>query len=68
MKMLYLCRYNLNHSPYSIINACANGSLLIPAPWELDAMGSVGGVPAHRSSTKSLYLQRTRPYLWLGFL
>ena len=26
--------------------ACANGSLLILAPWDLDAMGSVGSVPA----------------------
>lgn len=26
--------------------ACANGSLLILAPWELDMMGSVGGVPS----------------------
>ena len=26
--------------------ACANGSLLILAPWNLDAMGSVGSVPA----------------------
>ena len=27
-------------------DACANGSLLILAPWNLDAMGSVGGVPS----------------------
>ena len=27
--------------------ACANGSLLILAPWGLDAMPSVNGVPAH---------------------
>ena len=26
--------------------ACVNGSLLILAPWDLDAMGSVGSVPA----------------------
>lgn len=27
-------------------DACANGSLLILAPWNLDQMGSVGGVPS----------------------
>lgn len=27
-------------------NACINGALLILAPWDLDMMGSVGGVPA----------------------
>ena len=27
-------------------DACANGSLLILAPWDLDGMGSVGGVPS----------------------
>ena len=27
-------------------DACANGSLLILAPWDLDTMGSVGGVPS----------------------
>ena len=27
-------------------DACANGSLLILAPWNLDAMESVGGVPS----------------------
>jgi hypothetical protein len=26
--------------------ACANGSLLILAPWDLDTMGSVGSVPS----------------------
>jgi len=26
--------------------ACARGSLLILAPWDLDLMGSVGGVPS----------------------
>ena len=28
-------------------NACINGALLILAPWNLDAMGSVGGVPSN---------------------
>ncbi len=27
-------------------NACINGALLILAPWNLDMMGSVGGIPA----------------------
>ena len=27
-------------------DACANGSLLILAPWELDEMGGVAGVPS----------------------
>lgn len=27
-------------------DACCNGTLLILAPWNLDAMGSVGGVPS----------------------
>ena len=27
-------------------NACINGALLILAPWDLDRMGAVGGVPA----------------------
>ena len=27
-------------------DACANGTLLILAPWELDMMGAVGGVPS----------------------
>ncbi len=27
-------------------NACIHGALLILAPWDLDMMGSVGGVPA----------------------
>ena len=27
-------------------DACTNGSLLILAPWDLDMMGDVGGIPA----------------------
>ena len=27
-------------------DACANGTLLILAPWDLDMMGSVNGVPS----------------------
>ena len=36
----------------SRFDACANGSLLILAPWDLDAMGDVAGVPADSSYSR----------------
>lgn len=36
----------------SRFDACANGSLLILVPWDLDAMGDVAGVPADSSYSR----------------